>query len=88
MPTAAQWASHLSDAGCDIIEVRDLSTMMRPRTASAIAQAIGEVQARRRWRDRLGLRRIGEAEIGGLLLERLGLERAVAYTLIVARKRA
>jgi hypothetical protein len=33
------------------------------------------------------LRRIGEAEIGGLLLERLGRERVVRYMMIRARKR-
>ena len=60
---------------------------MRPRSEREVSQAIGEVHRRRRWRDLLGLRRIGEAEIGGLLLERLGRERVVRYMMIRARKR-
>ncbi|MGZ5866095.1 MAG: SAM-dependent methyltransferase [Xanthobacteraceae bacterium] len=85
MPSARQWAAHLSAAGCDIVEIRDLSHLMRPRSERETAQAIEEVAARRRWRDRLGLRRVGEAETGGLLLERLGRERMVSYVMIVVR---
>ena len=65
----------------------DLTPMMRPRSEPQVAQAIVEVNARRRWRDWLGLRRIGEAEIGGLLLERLSRERVITYNFILARKR-
>jgi SAM-dependent methyltransferase len=88
MPSAEQWSAHLKAAGCAVSAVRDLSALMRPRPEPEVAQAIEEVYARRRWRDRLGLRRIGEAEIGGLLLERLGRERAVRYMMIRAVKRA
>lgn len=87
MPSAKQWSAHLDGAGCDIVEVRDLSALMKPRSDPETTQAIREVDARRRWRDRLGLRRIGEAEIGGLILERLHRAGAVAYSMIVARKR-
>lgn len=87
MPSAREWAARLEQADCRIDEIRDLSALTRPRGEREISQAIGEVAARRRWRDLVGLRRIGEAETGGLLLERLGRERAVAYTMIVARKR-
>lgn len=87
MPSARQWSAHLHAAGCDVIDMRDLSSLMRPRSEPEISQAIAEVRARRRWRDLLGLRRIGEAEIGGLLLERLGRERAVRYMMLIARKR-
>jgi len=88
MPSASQWSAHLATAGCETIEVRDLSPLMRPRSEPEIAQALVEVSGRRRWRDRLGLKRIGEAETGGLLLERLGREGIVPYVMIVARKRA
>ena len=87
MPSAQRWSAHLEAAGCDVLEVRELSQLMRPRSESETSQAIKEVQARRRWRDLLGLRRIGEAEIGGLLLEKLIRERVVSYRLIVGRKR-
>lgn len=86
MPSASRWSAHLAAAGCATLEVRDLSGLMRPRSEPQVAQAIAEVAARRRWRDRLGLRRIGEAETGGLLLERLGREGVVRYTMMVARK--
>jgi SAM-dependent methyltransferase len=88
MPSAAQWSAHLAAAGCELVETRDLSHLMRPRNEADVARAIEEVRGRRRWRDRFGLRRVGEAEIGGLLLERLGRERAVRYMMIRARKRA
>ena len=87
MPSVRQWSALLDAAGCDVVEVRDLSSLMRPRSEREVSQAIGEVRARRRWRDLLGLRRVGEAETGGLLLERLGREGVVRYTMIVARKR-
>src|SRR5262249_23319412 len=87
MPAARQWSAHLAAAGCEVIEMRDLSHMMRPRGEADISRAIEEVGRRRRWRDRLGLRRVGEAETGGLLLERLLREHVVLYTMILARKR-
>jgi SAM-dependent methyltransferase len=87
MPSATQWSAHLVAAQCDVVDTRDLSGLMRPRSEREVSQAIGEVHRRRRWRDLLGLRRIGEAEIGGLLLERLGRERVVRYMMIRARKR-
>lgn len=87
MASAKQYASLLEANGCDVAEVRDLSDLMRPRSEPEISQALVEISGRRRWRDRFGLRHVGEAEIGGLLLERLGRERAVRYMMVVARKR-
>ena len=87
MPSAAQWTAHLAAAGCDVIDTRDLTCLMRPRAEPDVARALTEVRRRRRWRDFLGLRRVGEAETGGLLLERLGRERVVRYMMIRARKR-
>jgi SAM-dependent methyltransferase len=87
MPSAEQWIAHLDAANCDIVESRDLSCLMRPRSQEDISRALVEVDARRRWRDRFGLRRVGEAETGGLLLERLSRAGAVRYMMISARKR-
>lgn len=87
MASARQFASLLDAAGCDVTETRDLSALMRPRSEPEISQALEEVLGRHRWRNWFGLRHVGEAEIGGLLLERLGRERAVRYTMMVARKR-
>lgn len=87
MASAGVFASLFEANNCDVIDTRDLSDLMRPRSEPEISQALVEVGGRRRWRDRFGLRHVGEAEIGGLLLERLGRERAVRYTMMVARKR-
>jgi SAM-dependent methyltransferase len=87
MASAQQFSALFRANGCDIIETRDLSSLMRPRSEPEISRALTEVADRRRWRDWFGLRRVGEAEIGGLLLERLGREGAVRYTMMVARKR-
>lgn len=88
MPTANEWSRLLEVNGCRVTAVESLAHLMRPRSEPEIAQALEEVAARHRRRRWFGLRRIGEAEIGGLLLERLGRERAVDYTMIVARKSA
>jgi SAM-dependent methyltransferase len=86
MPTAPQWCAHLEQAGCQIDEVQDLTALMGPRSEAEIARELCTLTRRRRWRDRLGLRMVTDAQIGGLLLERLTRERAVLYTMIVARK--
>lgn len=88
MPSAAQWSAYLAREGCEVVDVRELAPLTRPRLPAEIVAAMDEVNARRRWRDGFGLRRIGEAEIGGLLLEKLGRDQVVRYTMIRARKRA
>ena len=65
MPSVQQWSAHLNAGGCDVIEVRDLSALMRPRSAPEIAQAIEEVGARRRWRDPLGCEASGRPRPAG-----------------------
>ena len=42
---------------------------------------------KRRWRDRCGLRMVADAQVGGLLLERLARVGVVRYIMIVARKK-
>ena len=71
MPSAQRWSAHLEAAGCDVLEVRELSQLMRPRSESETSQAIEVGASAQAPRHLLGLRRIGEAEIGGLLLEKL-----------------
>lgn len=86
MPSVSMWHAHLKRAGCVVEDVRDLSDRMRPRAEADIRAALEDVGRKRRWRDRLGLRSVGDAEIGGLLLERLGREGVVRYAMITARK--
>ena len=87
MPSEAQWSAYLEHEGCEVIGVRDLTPLMRPRLPEQIAAAMDDINARRRWRDHFGLRRIGESEIGGLLLEKLVRDQVVHYKMIHARKR-
>ena len=87
MPTDRQWARHLEAAGCAVEDVKDLSGMMSPRSEAEAVTELAEVERRRRWRDRLGLRLVSDAQAGGLLLERLSRAGASRYTMIVARKR-
>jgi hypothetical protein len=60
---------------------------MSPRSEAEVSAELAAVARRRRWRDRIGLRLVSDAQVGGLLLERLTREGASRYTMIVARKR-
>jgi SAM-dependent methyltransferase len=88
MPTDKQWMQHLEAAGCAVEEVADLSAQaFMPRSEAEIDAELAVVLRRRRWRDRIGLRLVSDAQTGGLLLERLSHRGASRYTMIVARKR-
>jgi SAM-dependent methyltransferase len=86
VPSVGQWSDYLQAAGCRVEATEDLTPLMGVRSEAEVRSELLEVQRRRRWRDPLGLRLVGDAQIGGLLLERLSRERAVLYTMIVARK--
>lgn len=87
MPSDKQWAQHLEAAGCAVEDVKDLSGQMSPRSEAEVVAELAEVERRRRWRDRLGLRLVSDAQVGGLLLERLTRDGASRYSMIVARRR-
>jgi SAM-dependent methyltransferase len=87
MPTGKEWTRHLEAAGCAVEAVSDLTARMSPRPETEVAAELAAVAHRRRWRDRLGLRLVSDAQAGGLLLERLTGAGASRYTMIVARKR-
>lgn len=87
MPTDMQWAQHLEAAGCTVDAVADLTPRMSPRSEGEVAAELASLARRRRWRDRLGLRLVSDAQTGGLLLERLTRQGASRYTMMVARKR-
>ena len=88
MPTAAAWSAHLVAAGCRLEASEDLTDRMGPRGDAEILAAMADLERRRRWRDRLGLAMVSDAQGGGLLLERLINARAVRYQMLVARKAA
>jgi SAM-dependent methyltransferase len=87
MPTDKQWMQHLEAAGCAVEEVIDLSGRMSPRPEAELVAELAVVARGRRWRDRIGLRLVSDAQAGGLLLERLTRNGASRYVMIVARKR-
>lgn len=88
MPTSAEWIKHIENAGCTIEAVEDLTPLMRPRPEEELVSALAEVDAKRHWRDRLGLKPVSDAQAGGLHLERLTREGGVQHVMIVARKLA
>ena len=87
MPTALGWSEHLEAAGCAVEPWRDLTDLMRPRSEAEIVDGLKEIEESRRWRDRIGLRLVGDAQEGGLRLERLTGARVVRHMLIAGRKR-
>ncbi len=86
MPSAEKWSHYLNDAGCAVESVRDLSSLMRPRSQADLDAAAADISAKSWWRPWFGLGSVTGAELGGLLLEKLGREGAVRYQMIVARK--
>jgi SAM-dependent methyltransferase len=87
MPTDREWIQHLEAAGCPVEAVSDLTPRMSPRPEAEVAAELAAVARRRRWRDRLGLSLVSDAQAGGLILERLTRQGASRYTMIAARKR-
>jgi len=86
MPTVTQWMQHLEAAGCNVERKDDLSHLMWPRTEPEMDAEIAAA-GRRRLRDAIGLQMVGDAQVGGLLLERLTVSGGSRYVMLVARKR-
>ena len=86
MPTVAQWMQHLEAAGCNVESKDDLSHLMWPRTEAELDTEIAAA-GRRRLRDAIGLQMVGDAQLGGLLLERLTATGGSRYVMLLARKR-
>ncbi len=86
MPTAAEWSALLVKGGCEILETRDLTDWMGPRSEPEVVAGLVEAHKRRRWMTPLGMRLVTDAQIGGLHLERLTREKAVRYVMIIAQK--
>lgn len=87
MPTAETLTRYLADAGCTVEELSDFSSLMRPRAQSDLDAAAEDIRRRSWWRPFAGMGSVTGAELGGLVLEKLGREGAVRYRMIVARKR-
>lgn len=86
MPAENGWRAAFEAAGLDIVRADDLSAMIRHRPIAEMNRLIERDRKRRRWLGWNGGRRIPEANIGGLLLERLAVAGAMRYRLLAGRK--
>lgn len=86
MPSQKAWSDYLNRAGCIVEAVQDFTDLMRPRAQVDLDNAAADITRRSWWRSYAGLQSVTDAELGGLVLERLGREGLVRYQMIVARK--
>jgi SAM-dependent methyltransferase len=87
MPTERGWREAFAAAGLDIVKARDFSSMNHHRPVEEMNRLIARDRRRAWWLGWSGLRIIPEANIGGLLFERLAVDGVVQYRLLVGRKR-
>jgi SAM-dependent methyltransferase len=87
MPTEQGWREFFAAAGLDIVRSADLSGRVYHRPVKEMTALIERDRRRARWLGWLGLGVIPEANIGGLLLERLAVQGAMQYRVLVGRKR-
>jgi SAM-dependent methyltransferase len=88
MPTERGWKMAFNAAGLEVVRSVDMSKLIYHRPLSEMNALITRDLKRRHWLRWSGMRRIPEANIGGLLLERLAVKGAMEYRLLVGRKRA
>jgi SAM-dependent methyltransferase len=88
MPTERGWREAFDAAGLDVVRSADLSPYIYHRPLEEMNALIARDMKRRRWLRWSGMRRIPEANIGGLLLERLAVAGAMEYRVLAGKKRA
>jgi hypothetical protein len=86
MPTELGWRAAFTNAGLNVVQSRDLSDLVYHRPMEEMTALIERDRRRARRLNRLGLGVIPEANVGGLLLERLAVQGAMQYRLLVGRK--
>lgn len=86
MPTELGWRTAFTAAGLSIVRSRDLSDLVYHRPLQEMTALIQRDRRRSRRLGWLGLGVIPEANVGGLLLERLAVQGAMQYRLLVGRK--
>ena len=87
MPSERGWRAALKAAGLEIVRSADFSALVWHRPLEELTSLIERDQRRARWLAWTGLRMIPEANIGGLVVERLAVAGAVQYRLLVGKKR-
>ena len=86
MPTELGWRADFAAAGLSIAGSRDLSDLVYHRPLEEMTALIERDRGRSRRLGWLGLGVIPEANVGGLLLERLAVQGAMQYRLLVGQK--
>jgi cyclopropane fatty-acyl-phospholipid synthase-like methyltransferase len=87
MPTERGWREAFEAAGIEIVRSSDLSRLVYHRPMEEMTALIERDRRRARWLAWNGLRMIPEANVGGLLLERLAVQGTMQYRVLVGRKR-
>lgn len=87
MPSERGWRAAFTAAGLEIVRSADFSQLIWHRPLEELTSLIERDRRRARWLAWTGLRMIPEANIGGLVVERLAIAGAVQYRLLVGRKR-
>jgi hypothetical protein len=87
-PLRRGWREAFEAAGLDIVRSADLSVRVYHRPVAEMTALIERDRRRAWWLGWFGLGVIPEANIGGLLLERLAVQGTMQYRVLAGRKRA
>ncbi|HEX5779829.1 MAG TPA: methyltransferase domain-containing protein [Xanthobacteraceae bacterium] len=87
MPTERGWREAFAAASLDVIRSQDFSALVYHRPLPEMTALIERDRRRAFWLGWSGLKIIPQANVGGLLLERLAVQGAMQYRLLVGRKR-
>ena len=87
LPTERGWRDAFEAAGLDVVRSMDLSGRVYHRPVKEMTALIEGDRRRAWWLGWFGLGVIPEANIGGLLLERLAVQGAMQYRVLAGRKR-
>jgi len=86
MPTEQGWRAVFEAAGLEIVRSLDLSKLVYHRPVEEMTRQIERDRRRAKLLGWSGLRMIPEANVGGLLLERLATQGVMQYRVLVGRK--
>ena len=86
MPSERGWRAAFEQAGLEVVRSVDLSKLVYHRPVEEMTRLIERDRRRARWLSWSGLRMIPEANVGGLLLERLAMQDVMQYRVLVGRK--
>ena len=87
MPTERDWLAAFAAASVEVVRSDDLSALVYHRPVEEMTALIERDRRRAFWLGWSGLDIIPQANVGGLLLERLAVQGAMQYRLLVGRKR-